>query len=169
MTRAHDTQRELLAIAQEAVELLAARHGDGLVSAVLYGSVARREAGPGSDIDLLLVFRELPQRRGDRFRIFHDVLLALQARIDELFVEGIAFDWSPLLLTVDEARQHSPLYLDMTLEARLLLDRSGFFAGVLDGMRARLRELGSRRVTMADGSHCWVLTPDVRPAAEVEL
>ncbi|MEW6049226.1 MAG: nucleotidyltransferase domain-containing protein, partial [Bacillota bacterium] len=41
---------------------LAAREvlGDNLTSVVLFGSVARGEAGPGSDVDLLVVCRELP-------------------------------------------------------------------------------------------------------------
>jgi predicted nucleotidyltransferase len=37
-----------------------AKHAPSLVCAYLYGSVARGEAGPGSDIDIAVLFRETP-------------------------------------------------------------------------------------------------------------
>src|SRR5262245_32590236 len=47
-----------------------AEFGDGLVSIVLFGSVARRQARPTSDIDLVLVADGLPRRLADRRRPF---------------------------------------------------------------------------------------------------
>jgi predicted nucleotidyltransferase len=44
----------------------------GVSSLALFGSVARDEAGPDSDVDILVGFRETPGQRGgadrDRFR-----------------------------------------------------------------------------------------------------
>ncbi len=51
----------------------------------------------------------------------------------------------------------------------LLLDRGGFFAGVLAGLRARLLELGSRRVRMPDGSWYWDLRPGMKHGEVVEI
>jgi hypothetical protein len=39
--------------------------------------------------------------------------------------------------------------LDMTEEAIILYDRDGFFAGILERLRKKLRELGAQRKRMA--------------------
>jgi hypothetical protein len=77
--------------------------------------------------------------------------------------------WSLVTKTPDEARAVSPLYLDMVEDGILLLDRDGFFARVLEGLRARMQELGSRRVFLDDGSWYWDLKPDFRWGEVVTL
>jgi predicted nucleotidyltransferase len=166
---ARSLQHEMEDLVARAVTALRDHEGDNLVSCVLFGSVARRTAGPGSDIDLVLVFRELPAERHERFLVFYRAWLAIQDRIVALARDGVAFDFSPLILTVEEARHHSPLYLDMVDEAVFLRDVGGFFAGVLDGLRARMRELGTRRIVLPDGSSYWELKPGARPGEVIEL
>ena len=139
------------------------------MSFVVYGSVARGSAAPGSDVDILLVFRALPPARHDRFRLWYGALEELRVRHGRLCADGHPFDWSVLALTVDEATYHSPLYLDMTVESRLVLDRGGFFVGVLDDLRARMRELGTRRVELPAGGWYWDLKPGMRAGEVVEL
>ena len=70
--------------------------------------------------------------------------------------------------TPDEARFCSPLYLDL-VEDGMLVDRGDFFRDVLDGLRERMRQLGSRRVFLGDGSWYWDLKPDFRFGEVVEL
>ena len=161
----HDIERWVERLGQ-AVER---REGDNLVSFVVYGSVARGTAAPGSDADVLLVFRALPARRHERFAIWHRALEEVRAAHGAVLADGHPFDWSVLPLTIDEATYHSPLYLDITLDGRILLDRDGFFASVLDGLRARMRALGSRRVELPDGSWYWDLKPGMRCGEVVEL
>jgi hypothetical protein len=67
-----------------------------------------------------------------------------------------------------EVQRGSPLFLDMTLEARILFDRDHSFARYLDGLRSRMRELGSRRVQF-HGGYYWVLKPDLKSGEEIEL
>lgn len=80
------------------------RYDDALVSVVLFGSVARGEAGPTSDIDMILVFRSPPRSRIDRFRLFWDALGPLEEERVRLAGQRIAFDWGPIILSVEEAR-----------------------------------------------------------------
>ncbi|MBI3181680.1 MAG: nucleotidyltransferase domain-containing protein [Myxococcales bacterium] len=164
-------QVEALRLVERLWAELERREGDNLVSFVVFGSVARGEAAPGSDVDLLLVFRALPTSRAERFRIFYDAREALRQKTKDggLEAAGHPFDWSPVILTMEEARYHSPLYLDLVEDARLLLDRGGFFVQVLDGLRARMRELGSRRVRLPGGSWYWDLKPDWKPGEVIEL
>ena len=137
---------------------------EGLVSIVLFGSVARWEARPTSDIDVLLVAEGLPRRQADRRQPFLDAWEAVRA------ARGLPpVEWNLIVKTPHEATYHSPLYLDMVEDAILILDRERFFEEVLAGMRERMRELGSRRIHLPDGSWYWDLKPDFRWGDVVEI
>jgi hypothetical protein len=58
--------------------------------------------------------------------------------------------------------------LDMVEEARVLLDRGGFFQAKLENLRQRLGELSARKVRFKGGSY-WILKPDYRPGDVIEL
>jgi hypothetical protein len=142
----------------------AALLGPRLVSMVLFGSVARGRAGADSDIDLLIVAEGFPRNLADRRR---PLLAEWSRKQGERGLPGV--EWNLVTKTPDEARHHSPLYLDMVEDAIILVDRDGFFGTVLDGMRARMRALGSRRVFLPDGSWYWDLKPDFRFGDVVEI
>jgi len=78
-------------------------------------------------------------------------------------------EWNLIVKTPEEAAFHTPLYLDVVEDGILLLDRDRFFENVLTSMRSRMRELGSRRVFLPDGSWYWDLKPDFRPGDVVEI
>jgi uncharacterized protein len=77
-------------------------------------------------------------------------------------------DRSPIFKTPEEVEQGSLLFLDMVTEARILLDREGFFQRYLDRLSARLKELGTRRVQRG-GRYSWILKPDLKPGEEISL
>ncbi|MHB1843608.1 MAG: nucleotidyltransferase domain-containing protein [Deltaproteobacteria bacterium] len=143
-------------MAERFAALLADRLGDRLVSIVLYGSVAREEARPDSDIDLFVVARDLP-REYRRYDVWSELNAALGH-------PGL----SVLLRTPEEAAVTRPLYLDLTEDAVLILDRDGFFGGVLDRLRARMRQLGSIR-HLWQGYRYWELAPGHAPGEIIEL
>ena len=138
--------------------------GDVLVSIVLFGSVARGQARSNSDIDLLLVADGIPRRLAERRRPFLESWERARAARALHDVE-----WSLVVKSTAEARVRIPLYLDIAEEGILILDRDGFFQDVLAGMRARMRQLGSRRVFLDDGSWYWDLKPDFRFGEVVEI
>ena len=138
--------------------------GERLISIVLFGSVARGQAKAESDIDVLLVAEGLPRSLADRRRPFLEAWERARAARGLPYVE-----WNLVTKTPDEARVRSPLYLDLVEDAILILDRHGFFDAVLSGMRARMRELGSRRIHLSDGSWYWDLKPDFRFGDVVEI
>ena len=138
--------------------------GMRLVSLVLFGSVARGDAHDSSDIDLIVVAEGFPRSLADRRR----PLLAEWERVRA--EQGLAaVEWNLVTKTPEEARCHSPIYLDVTLDGILLVDRDGFFQSFLDAMRARMRVLGSRRVFLPDGSWYWDLKPDFKFGEVVEI
>jgi hypothetical protein len=141
-----------------------ASFGERLISLVLFGSVARGEARESSDIDLIVVADGFPRSLRERRRPLIDDWRRVRA------ANGLpAVEWNLVTKSPDEARVHSPLYLDVVEDGILILDRGGFFQEVLSEMRARMRALGSRRVYLDDGSWYWDLKPDFRFGEVVEI
>jgi predicted nucleotidyltransferase len=149
------------AIAQEVL-------GDNLTSVVLFGSVARGQARPGSDVDLLVIGRELPAGAFRRREMLEPVRERLQDDLDRLWAQGVYADFVEVIKSEAEAQRTHPLYLDMTEEAVILFDRGGFFAGVLERLRRRLRELGAERKQLGRLRY-WDLKPDFKPGEVITL
>ncbi len=70
--------------------------------------------------------------------------------------------------TPSEVQHGSPLLLDMTVEARILFDRDGFFAAYLRGPSERMKALGGVRRRLGRGYY-WVLKPDRKAGDEISL
>jgi len=154
--------------AQEYTETLKRHFGDRLVSVVVYGSVARGEHTPLSDIDLLIVARELPASYHARSRmlaVMEDDLLPL---LLSLHRQGIHTSFSTTIKTPEEAARLTPLYLDMVEDAAILYDQGFFFQSVLDRLRKRLQALGARRLQRGKVRY-WQLKPDYAWGEIVEL
>jgi predicted nucleotidyltransferase len=145
-----------------------AHYGERLVSLAVYGSVARRAQRFDSDLDCLLVVEGLPHGRMRRVQEFGAVEAQLASRLRALAEAGIVTEPSPVFKTPEEVERGSPLFLDLTEDARLVHDRDGFLARYLEGLRQRLGRLGARRVWRGNAWH-WVLKPDLRPGEVIEL
>ena len=145
--------------AEKAIEIL----GDQIVSIALYGSVARGQAGPTSDIDLFVVLQEAPSGMLARRRLLDPVHESLALEIDGLWRQGIYADFIEVIRTVVEAKQFHPLYLDMSIEAVLLCDRDRFMEDMLDAVREQLERSGAERKVM-DRFWYWDLSGFSFPA-----
>ena len=139
------------------------RLGDELIALVLYGSVARGEARPESDVDLLIILRDASPVYYERLKPILEVERALRIspRANTLRQKGLTPYLSYLVLSEEEARENRYIFLDMIEEARILYDREGFFARRLRELKERLMALGSRKVYLENGSWYWDLKPDL--------
>jgi len=142
--------------------------GDNLISFVVFGSVARGEAKRDSDIDILIVARDLPRSRFRRQDLFMEIEEAVEPDVEELRKKGYNTDFSPILKTVEEASRTSPLYLDMVEDAVILFDRDSFFEGVLKRLKRRLEELGAERVRLGKMWY-WRLKRDYKFGEVIEI
>ena len=142
--------------------------GDRLTAVALYGSVARGEAHRWSDIDLFVV------HRGDRETVSEAFLRAElrlrdQPLARELSARGVPTAPVAIYRSEEELADTPWLMLDMTDHGIVLFDPRGVLRRKLERLRARLQELGSRRIELADGSWYWDLKPDLRPGEVVTL
>jgi uncharacterized protein len=155
----------LLQATRRAVEQ---HYGDRLISLAVFGSVGRGTPRPDSDLDLLLVVSGLPDGRMRRVEDFEIVEECLTLELAAAAKQGVFASLSPVFKTPAEAAAGSPLLLDMIDDARVLVDRDEFLNGVLARLRARLEQLGARRIWRGN-AWFWDLKPDYRPGEEFEL
>jgi len=141
---------------------------DDLISVVVYGSVARGTARRDSDIDVLIVVKELPRSRFERLSIYMKAEEKLDPLLNELLNRGYAVTISPILKTKREAERISPLYLDMVEDAIIVYDKNGFFEEILKRLRDKLRELGAERVWIGKKWY-WRLKKDYKFGEVIEL
>lgn len=143
-------------------------YGDRLVSVVLYGSVARGTMRHDSDVDVLIVARNLPRGRLKRVQEFEAVEETLAEDLRRAAGQGIHTALSPVLKTPEEASAGSPLFLDMVEDAKVLYDKGDFFVRQLAHLRQRLTELGAKRIWKGNAWY-WDLKPDYRYGEVFEL
>ena len=145
-----------------------ALYGKRLVSVVVFGSAGRGTQRCDSDLDVLVVADRLPRGRMKRVEEFSSVENRIEPFLKSLQKAGIATDLSPVIKSPEEAEKGSPLFLDMVEDARILVDRNGFFKAVLKRLQCRLEKLGARRIWMGSAWY-WDLKPDYKPGECFEL
>lgn len=137
-------------------------YGNRLVAVAVFGSVGRGTPREDSDVDLLIVARDLPAGRFARVGEFERAETRLDRALREVHPENTPVMLAPIFKTPAEVERGSPLFLDMVEDARILYDPDGFLAGYLARLRARLQALGARRIWRGNAWY-WDLKPDLQP------
>ncbi len=145
--------------------LRAVRGRLGLVSFCVYGSLARGEAKPTSDLDVLLVSDDFQGSLASRldFLSFVDGETADEVRFLKLKGRRTMVSFMPF--RKEEAEADPILFVDLAVNAKILTDEGGFLKHLLIKLRARLDLAGARRVEVENGWY-WDLKPDYRPGLE---
>lgn len=150
------------------VKIMKEEFKDDLISVVLYGSVARGDNRNDSDVDLLIIIKNLPKDSMlKRIRLF-ETKVEDKLNLDEYWKNGYYISLSPILKTPEEAEKISPLYLDMAYDAIILYDKNQFFTKILQKLKERLKELGAERVRIGKKWY-WVLKKDSKFGDTIEL
>jgi predicted nucleotidyltransferase len=123
------------ALLDELARHFRARLGEDLVGVVLYGSRARGDARPDSDLDLMIIADRLPEDGFDRaFTVrpprgnFTDPEVSVRA-----------------LTPAEYERDIAPIDLDVAIDAVVLYDRDGYVTDRLALIRRRIDEAGLYR------------------------
>ena len=140
---------------------------DTILSFALFGSVARGEARPDSDMDLLVVHRPLDFEPVERFV---DILSDLREDDEyrRLEARGFSPDPYPIFMTEKEMYERPLILLDI-LDHGVILYDNGVLRKRFESLRKRLSELGAKKVVLEDGGWYWDLKPDWKPGEVIEL
>ena len=152
--------------------LVREEYKDEIIAVVLYGSVARGEAKPTSDLDLILVIEDPPspyEKSTKRFILKVEDRLKDGEEFRSLVKSGFYPDLRPIILSRSEASTNRYIFLDLIEDAIILFDRNNFFKERLEALKRRLKELGSEKVKLEDGGWYWILKPDLKFGEVFEL
>lgn len=133
----------------------------------LFGSVARDEARPDSDLDLLIVHQPL---NFDPVKRFVKLTFELEnsTEFENLQTLGLFPRPSAIFMTESELWQCPHILLDILDHGIILFDTS-VLNKRLETLRTRLLQLGAKKVILKDGSWYWDLKPDWKPGEIIEL
>ncbi|BDB98166.1 nucleotidyltransferase domain-containing protein [Saccharolobus caldissimus] len=85
---------------EKIVRLLEEKFGENLISVAVYGSVTRGDNRKDSDIDLLIIVKNLPKTFTERVILFDEVERRLEGDIEKLMNEGYYISFSPIIKTM---------------------------------------------------------------------
>ena len=161
------SQEEYRSTVRRLNELLITRFGKKLLSVVVFGSVGRGEAKMDSDIDVLVVCEGFDESMHSRMESMVDIILQLREEEGKPPGEQVWIQFHPL--RPEEALRNRPIYLDMIEEGVVIYDRDHFMENVLKMLSERLKELGSKKVYLPDGSWYWILKPTIKRGEILEI
>ena len=152
------------------IDMVKKHFKDRLISIAVFGSIVRGEAGSNSDIDMLIVIKNLPQDVGKRVRTFTEIKFKLKSFKEywQKYREGKPRLISEIILTPEEVVKHPPILLDISYEGIILYDKNRFLEKELEKIRERLKKLGARRIKGKKGWY-WILKPKIRPGEVIKI
>ena len=153
---------------KQLLERLRNHLGEDVITAfALFGSVARGEARPDSDIDLLIVYKEVDF---DPTKEFVKARFELEEETEykRLKKSGLNPYPSAIFMTERDLWERPLILLDI-IDHGLILYDTGVLQNRFNALRKRLAELGSKKIVLEDGTWYWHLKPDWKPGEVIEL
>jgi len=129
---------------------------------VIYGSVARGNATPNSDVDVLLISEDLSGSLGSRIEKLYHIEKTRHAELEWLRRHNIHTGVSFYPLRKVEAQRLPNLFLDLTEEAVILHDKNHFLESTLLELKMKLLKMGAKRVFINKEQWYWDLKPDYK-------
>lgn len=141
-----------------------------LNSLILFGSYAREEERPESDLDFLVISEDFPKRFAKRFDVLRPYLreAKLHPAVKRMRKEGFYLQFSPVPYRPEELERTPPLLLDLVEDGVIIKD-DGTFSRKMDELRKKLKELGARRLVTSRGNRYWILKPKIEKGEVIEV
>lgn len=114
------------------IDILKDNLKDNLISVILYNIPKKDATHLQSDIDLLVICKNLPNSKWERYDTIMKLLAILEPKVEELHKKiGIYLYLSPVLKSQKEAQQINKLYFDLVKNGKILFDRNNFFKQII--------------------------------------
>jgi predicted nucleotidyltransferase len=144
-------------------------YGKNLVSFVIFGSVAKETTSPYSDIDLLIISKNLADGRAKRVLEFiENIEKKVEKDVKKLRKKKISAELSPIIKKPEEVKTGSFLFLDMIEDAIIYYDRNKFFRNYLNALKEKLKRYGAKKV-YKKGGYYWVIKENFNIKEGVEI
>jgi len=141
-----------------------------LNSLVLFGSYARGEERPESDLDILIISEDFPRRFSERFDVLRPFFK--EAKLHPAYIrlrkKGFYLQFSPIPYKPEELKRTPPLLLDL-VEDGIIIKDDGTFSKKISELKKRLKELGAKRLVTSKGDKYWALKPKIRKGEVIEI
>ena len=126
--------RDISKILDEFLQRCKQKFGDNLISIILFGSYARGTATEYSDVDLLIIAKNLPKRRIERYKIIRDIILD--------FIYEYEINLSPILIKPEELshKNISPLIYGILTGYKVIYDKDNFWKNYLERIKPIIKE-----------------------------
>jgi len=140
-----------------------------LVSLALFGSVARGDYKLDSDIDIFITIEDMPKSRSERSHLILNKLIPLyKERGERLYPDAVIPELHSVLRDKAQVLEGGFLYLDLVSEAKILVDRDGFFENHLERFAKKMKEWGSQKYIEPDGYY-WIVKPGLQTGEILDL
>ena len=111
------------------------KFGDNLISIILFGSYARETATEYSDVDLLVIAKNLPKRRIDRHKVLRDIVLE--------FIYRYGINISPILIEPRDLspKDINPLICGILTGYKIIYDKNNFWKNYLERIKPVIKRI----------------------------
>ncbi len=130
--------------------------GEELITIVIFGSRARGDYKENSDFDILIIAHHLPERHLARMGYIREPLLNFDENVQVLAKTPEEFD-----------SVFPPLYLDIALDGKILVDKDGFIKNRLRKIRKIIRDSSLYRIKKED-EFLWQWNSPKKPGWELD-
>ncbi len=138
------------------IEAYKSHLGDDLISIVIFGSRARGDYTENSDFDILIIASHLPERHLARMGYIREPLLSFDEKVQVLAKTHIEFD-----------SNFPPLYLDIALDGKILVDKDGFMEKRLRKIKNIIKDSSLYRIKAGD-EFLWQWNSPKKPGWELD-
>lgn len=139
----------------------------GLVGVWLFGSVARGTARDNSDVDLIVVAKELSGSRAEMSDAVYSAVNITEER-QFLYENGLATDASIYPMAEGELGRFYPLLLDVLDHGIVVYENGARLSRAAESMRLRASRLGVKRMDLSKG-WAWMLPAGLRVGELLEV
>lgn len=129
--------------------------GDELITIVIFGSRARGDYKENSDFDILIIADNLPERHLARMGYIREPLLNFDEKVQVLAKTPEEFD-----------SVFPPLYLDIALDGKILVDKDRFMENRLRKLKKIIRDSSLYRIKK-DDEFLWQWKSPKKPGWEL--